>query len=88
MGIANTFPSLAYPQSNDQVEVVNKIIKGVLKKKREERKGAWVDECCMISNAISANVQVYTTSNIMISIQNLLHMDWCYSKCTHVYALF
>lgn len=40
MGIANTFPSLAYPQSNDQVEVVNKIIKGVLKKKREERKGA------------------------------------------------
>ena len=31
--------------------------------------------CCMISNAISANVQVYTTSNIMISIQDRLHID-------------
>lgn len=44
LGIANRFATPAHPQSNGQVEAVNKIIKGILKKKLEERKGAWVDE--------------------------------------------
>ena len=44
MGIANRFAIPAHPQSNGQVEAVNKIIKGILKKKVEERNGAWVDE--------------------------------------------
>ncbi|XP_015381527.1 uncharacterized protein LOC107174842 [Citrus sinensis] len=44
LGIANRFATLAHPQSNGQVEAVNKIIKGILKKKLEERNGAWVDE--------------------------------------------
>ena len=38
LGIANQFATLAHPQSNGQVEAVNKIIKGILKKKLEERK--------------------------------------------------
>ena len=44
LGIANRFATPAHPQSNGQVEAINKIIKGILKKKLEERKGAWVDE--------------------------------------------
>ena len=42
--IGNRFATSAHPQSNGQVETVNKIIKGILKKKLEERKEAWVDE--------------------------------------------
>ena len=44
LGIANRFATHAHPQSNGQVEAVNKIIKGILKKKIEEKKGARVDE--------------------------------------------
>ncbi|XP_024039539.1 uncharacterized protein LOC112098145 [Citrus clementina] len=43
-GIANRFATPAHPQSNRQVEAVNKIIKGILNKRLEERNGAWVDE--------------------------------------------
>ena len=35
---------------------------------------------CMFSNAIGVNVQVYT-SNIMINIQDRLHMDCYYRNC-------
>ncbi|XP_052295784.1 uncharacterized protein LOC127901823 [Citrus sinensis] len=42
--IDNRFATPTHPQSNGQVKAVNKIIKGILKKKLEERKGAWVDE--------------------------------------------
>ena len=44
LGIANRFASPAHSQSNGQVEAINKIIKGILKKRLEERNGAWVDE--------------------------------------------
>ena len=37
--------------------------------------------CCTLSKAIGVNAQMYTTSNIMISIQNRLHMDCCYGNC-------
>ena len=37
-----------HPQANGQVEAVNKTIKGNLKKKLEERKGAWADELPMV----------------------------------------
>ena len=37
--------------------------------------------CCPFSNAIGVNVQVYTTSNIIISIQDRHHKDCCYDNC-------
>lgn len=38
------FYSLAHPQANGQVEATNKTIKGMLKIKLGEKKGAWADE--------------------------------------------
>ena len=43
-GIHKSFSSVAYPQTNGQVEAVNKILKTLIKKKLEKSKGAWVDE--------------------------------------------
>lgn len=44
LGIATHFTSPTHPQSNGQVEAVNKIVNDILKKKLEEKKGAWVDK--------------------------------------------
>ena len=43
-GIKKSFSSVDHPQSNDQVEAVNKIIKFNLKTKLEEHKGLWAKE--------------------------------------------
>ena len=42
--ISKTFSSPRHPQANGQVEAVNKTIKENLKKKLEEKKGAWAEE--------------------------------------------
>ena len=44
LGIKNSFSSIDHPQTNGQVEAVNKIIKFNLRTKLEERKGLWVEE--------------------------------------------
>ncbi|KAM6569320.1 hypothetical protein CsatB_017305 [Cannabis sativa] len=44
LGIEKAFSAVAYPQSNGQTEVVNKIIKHTIKGKLEERKGVWPEE--------------------------------------------
>ena len=43
-GIKKSLSSFDHPQTNDQVEAVNKIIKFNLKMKLEERKGLWAEE--------------------------------------------
>ena len=42
--ITNRYLSLAYPQSNEQVEAMNKTIVNGLKKRLEGAKGNWVEE--------------------------------------------
>ena len=42
--ITNQYYTLAYPQSNDQVEATNKAIVNGLKRKLESAKGKWVEE--------------------------------------------
>ncbi|KAL5553803.1 hypothetical protein UlMin_041204 [Ulmus minor] len=44
LGIHKHFSSIAHPQSNGQVEDVNKTIKNNLERKLNGAKGAWVDE--------------------------------------------
>ncbi|KAL5576842.1 hypothetical protein UlMin_018541 [Ulmus minor] len=44
LGIHKHFSSVAHPQSNGQVEAVNKTIKNNLERKLNGAKGAWVDE--------------------------------------------
>ncbi|KAL5538221.1 hypothetical protein UlMin_044540 [Ulmus minor] len=44
LGIKKHFSSVAHPQSNGQVEVVNKTIKRNLEKKLDGLKNAWVEE--------------------------------------------
>ncbi|KAL5561410.1 hypothetical protein UlMin_031157 [Ulmus minor] len=44
LGIRKHFSSVAHPQSNGQVEAVNKTIKNNLEQKLNGAKGAWVDE--------------------------------------------
>ncbi|KAL5579076.1 hypothetical protein UlMin_011518 [Ulmus minor] len=44
LGIYKHFSSVAHPQSNGQVEAVNKTIKNNLERKLNGAKGAWVDE--------------------------------------------
>ena len=43
-GIKKNFSSVDHPQTNDQVEAANKIIKFNLKTKLEEYKGLWVEQ--------------------------------------------
>ena len=42
--ITNRYSTLAYPQSNDQVEATNKAIVNGLKRRLESAKGRWVEE--------------------------------------------
>ncbi|KAK0603822.1 hypothetical protein LWI29_009058 [Acer saccharum] len=42
--IANYYVSLAHPQTNGQIEAVNKVIKHTLKAKLEAKKGGWADK--------------------------------------------
>ena len=44
LGITNRYSTSAYPQGNGQVEVVNKVIVGGLKKRLDDAKGKWVEE--------------------------------------------
>ncbi|XP_024028934.1 uncharacterized protein LOC112093845 [Morus notabilis] len=44
LGIHKNFSSVVYPQSNGQVEAVNKIIKVTLKRRLDAYKGKWADE--------------------------------------------
>ena len=44
LGIKKTFSSVDHPQTNGQVEAVNKIIKFNLNMKLEERKRLWVED--------------------------------------------
>jgi len=44
LGIHKNFSSVIYPQSNGQVEAVNKIIKVTLKRRLDAYKGKWADE--------------------------------------------
>jgi len=44
LGIHKNFSSVVYPQSNGQVEAVNKIIKVTLKRRLDSYKGKWADE--------------------------------------------
>ncbi|XP_060974106.1 uncharacterized protein LOC133039271 [Cannabis sativa] len=48
VGIKKAFSTVAYPLSNGQTEVVNKIIKHTIKGKLEERKGVWPDELSQV----------------------------------------
>ena len=47
-GIKKSFSSVDHPQTNGQVEAVNKIIKFNLKRKLEEHKGLWAEELPMV----------------------------------------
>ena len=44
LGIKKSFSSVSHPQTNSQVEAINKIIKHTLKTKLEEHRAIWVDE--------------------------------------------
>ncbi|KAL5563372.1 hypothetical protein UlMin_033119 [Ulmus minor] len=44
LGVHKHFSSVGHPQSNGQVEAVNKTIKNNLERKLNGAKGAWVDE--------------------------------------------
>ena len=44
LSIKNKYPTLAYPQSNDQAEAVNKTILNGLKRRLDGAKGRWVKE--------------------------------------------
>ncbi|KAL6214918.1 hypothetical protein ACLB2K_014350 [Fragaria x ananassa] len=44
MGTKMVFASVAHPQTNGQVEAVNKIIKKLLKKKLDDAKGLWAQK--------------------------------------------
>ena len=44
LGITNRYSTPAYPQRNEQVEAVNKIIVNRLKKRLDDTKGRWVEE--------------------------------------------
>lgn len=41
--IQKCFSAIAHPQANNQVEVVNKVIKSIIKKRLQRDKGSWVD---------------------------------------------
>ena len=44
MEITNRYSTLAYPQGNGQVKVVNKVIESGLKKRLDDARGRWVEE--------------------------------------------
>ncbi|XP_016164312.1 uncharacterized protein LOC107606810 [Arachis ipaensis] len=48
LGIRQKFSSVEHPQTNGQVEAVNKVILQGLKKRLDQKKGAWVDELASV----------------------------------------
>ena len=44
LGITNRYSTPAYPQGNEQAEIVNKLIVSGLKKRLDDAKGKWVEE--------------------------------------------
>ncbi|XP_022861553.1 uncharacterized protein LOC111381936 [Olea europaea var. sylvestris] len=60
LGIKKYFSTSHHPQANSQVEVVNKTIKHVLKKKLDMSKGPWVDELPQVLWAIRTTTRTPT----------------------------
>ncbi|XLS64292.1 hypothetical protein HN51_024266, partial [Arachis hypogaea] len=48
LGVKQKFSSVEHPQTNDQVESANKIILLGLKKRLDNKKGAWADELASV----------------------------------------
>ncbi|RTK55992.1 hypothetical protein DRJ74_15345, partial [Enterococcus faecalis] len=48
LGIRQKFSSVEHPQTNGQVQSVNKIILLGLKKRLDDKKGAWADEVASV----------------------------------------
>nr|XP_025635711.1 uncharacterized protein LOC112729776 [Arachis hypogaea] len=48
LGIKQKFSSVEHPRTNGQVEVANKVILQGLKKRLDEKKGAWADELASV----------------------------------------
>ena len=44
LGITNRYSTLAYPQGNEQVKAMNKVIVNGLKKRLDDAKEKWVEE--------------------------------------------
>jgi transposase InsO family protein len=44
LGIRNFYSSSGHPEANGQVEITNRTLFTIIKKKLKERKGAWADE--------------------------------------------
>ena len=59
-GIKLCFSSPSHPQSNGQVEAVNKVIKTLLKRKLQAKKGAWVEKLPEVLWAIRTTPQSTT----------------------------
>ena len=63
LGIKKSFSLVDHPQTNGQVETVNKIIKFNLKTKLEEHKGLWVEELPKVLWAYRTTSQISTGEN-------------------------
>ncbi|XP_074351408.1 uncharacterized protein LOC141690514 [Apium graveolens] len=48
LGIQKSFSAVCHPQSNGQIEAVNKVIKHTMKAKLEEKKGTWTEELAQV----------------------------------------
>lgn len=60
LGIKNHFSSLAHPQVNGQVEVTNRTLLGIIKKRLEGSKGLWPEELSSILWAHRTTVKTPT----------------------------
>ncbi|XP_074586916.1 uncharacterized protein LOC141842817 [Curcuma longa] len=69
LGIIQAFTSVAYPQSNGQVEVVNKELVKVLKIKMDQVQGNWVDELPGIIWAYRTTLRDSTQREAVIPIE-------------------
>ncbi|KAK0578013.1 hypothetical protein LWI29_003667 [Acer saccharum] len=58
--IANYYASPAHPQTNGQIEAVNKVIKHTLKAKLEAKKGGWADKLPKVLWAYRTTVRSFT----------------------------
>ena len=78
MGIKKSFSSVDHPQTNGQVEAVNKIIKFNLKTKLEERKRLWAEELPKVLWAYRMTSQTSTGEtafSLAYGVQAMIAMD-------------